>query len=52
MASLPDRLQQILAVHGLFIRHVVESSQTPGGEQDLETLLHNAEQNGWESNCC
>jgi len=47
MASLPDRQQQMLAVHGPFIRHVVESSQTPGREQDLEALLQSAEQNGW-----
>ncbi len=47
MAPLPDRHQQMLAVHGPFIRQIVESSQTPGQEQDLETLLHTAEQNGW-----
>ncbi len=47
MAILPDRRQQMLAVHGPFIRQVVESSQTPGAQGDLELLLDTARQNGW-----
>lgn len=49
MFNLPDREQQILAVHGPFIRQLVEASQTPGREQDLETLLNSARENGWQA---
>lgn len=48
MFALPDRHQQMLAVHGPFIRQVVEASQTPGREAELDTLLTTAEQNGWK----
>ncbi len=47
MSSLPDREQQMLAVHAAFIRQLVESAQTPGREQDVETLLQSARENGW-----
>ena len=47
MFTLPDRHQQMLAVHGPFIRQVVEASQTPGRGAELDNLLTTAEQSGW-----
>lgn len=47
MFALADRHKQMLAVHGPFIRQVVEASQTPGREAELENLLATAEQSGW-----
>ena len=49
MHSLPERRQQMLAVHGPFIRQVVEASQTPGRQDDLELLLSTARHNGWDA---
>ncbi len=49
MSIIPNRQEQILAVHGPFIRQVVETSQIVGREQDLETLLSTAQQNGWQA---
>ena len=49
MPSSTDRHQQMLAVHGNFIRAVVEASQAPGREKELQALLSGAEQNGWVS---
>ncbi len=48
MSITPNHQEQILAVHGPFIRQVVETSQIVGREQDLETLLSTAQQNGWQ----
>jgi hypothetical protein len=47
MFTVPDRYQQMLAVHGPFIRQVVESSQLPGRKAELDNLLATAEQSGW-----
>jgi len=49
MPSLPDREQQILAVHGAFIRQLVEFSRMPDRQQDMQTLLASAEHNGWQA---
>jgi hypothetical protein len=49
MATSPNRQEQMLAVHGPFIRQVVEASQIAGREQELETLLSTAQQNGWQA---
>lgn len=48
MHSLPDRHQQMLAVHGPFIRQVVEASLAPGKQQDVEMLLNTALESGWD----
>lgn len=49
MSIIPNHQEQILAVHGPFVRQVVETSQIVGREQDLETLLSTAQQNGWQA---
>lgn len=43
MSPIPDRHQQMLAVHGPFIRQVVEASQMPGRDSELDNLLATAE---------
>jgi hypothetical protein len=48
MPSMPDHQQQILAIHGQFVRQLVEACQTPGRERDVATLLQSAQENGWE----
>jgi hypothetical protein len=47
MSPLPDRKQQIISVHAPFIRQVVELSQDQSRQEDLETLLRSATENGW-----
>ncbi len=49
MPSMPDRQRQILAVHGPFIRQVVEFSQRPERRRDLDSLLASAESSGWQA---
>ena len=49
MSSMPDRQRQILAVHGPFIRQLVEFSRMPERQQDVQTLLGSAESNGWRA---
>jgi len=49
MPSMPDRERQILAVHGPFIRQLVEFSQMPDRRQDVEALLNSAESSGWQA---
>lgn len=49
MSIIPSRQEQIRAVHGPFIRQVVEASQIVGHEQALEVLLSTAQQNGWQA---
>ena len=49
MSTIPNRLEQMLAVHGPFIRQVVEASQIAGREGELETLLSTARQSGWQA---
>jgi hypothetical protein len=49
MLIIPNRQEQMLTVHGPFIRQVVEASQIAGREQELETLLSTARQNGWQT---
>ena len=49
MPTLLSRHEQMLAVHGPFIRQVVEASQTTGREQEVETLLSTAQQSGWQA---
>jgi len=48
MTSLPDRKQQIVAVHAAFIRRVVELGKSESGRTQLERLLQTAIENGWE----
>jgi hypothetical protein len=48
-ATLPSRREQILAVHGGFVRKLVEAAQTPGMERELELLLAGAQQQGWHA---
>ena len=45
--NLPDRHQQIITMHAAFINQVVQTSQNPAQQQDYETLLKSAEDNGW-----
>lgn len=49
MTSIPDRRQQILAVHGHFIRQLVEFALTPDRQQDVERLLSSASASGWQA---
>jgi hypothetical protein len=42
-----DRNEQIRSIHADFIRQVVETCTNPERRQDLDKLLHAAEQNGW-----
>jgi len=49
MSTQLSRREQMLAVHGPFIRQVVEASRTPEREQDLEMLLESARQSGWQA---
>jgi hypothetical protein len=44
---LPSRRQQILAVHGPFVRRLVEAALTPGMEREVDLLLASAQQQGW-----
>ena len=45
----PDKQQQIIATHAAFIRQVVQFLGDHDHLGDLETLLTNAEQNGWQA---
>lgn len=45
----PDKHQQIVATHAAFIRQVVESIGNPERGPNLDTLLSQAEQNGWHA---
>jgi len=47
MSRLPDREQQIIMMHAPFIRQLVQSSQDPSRQEDVETLLRTAAENGW-----
>lgn len=47
MPPLPDRHQQIITMHAPFIRQLVECSQDPARQGDVETLLRTAADNGW-----
>lgn len=49
MTEIPDRHEQIRLVHAQFIRQVVETCANPDRQQDLETLLNNAERSGWQA---
>ena len=49
MSTLLSRQEQMLAVHGPFIRQVVEASRIAGRERELETLLATAQQSGWQA---
>lgn len=49
MSTISRRHEQMLAVHGPFIRQVVEASRIAGREQELELLLSSAQQNGWKA---
>lgn len=49
MPELPDRHQQIRLVHAEFIRQVAESVQRPEQTQTLNSLLQQAEQQGWQA---
>ena len=45
----PDKRQQIIATHAAFIRQVVEFLGGSDRRAELEALLNNAEQNGWQA---
>ncbi len=47
MPMIANNQEQILTMHGPFIRQVVETSQIAGREPELETLLSTARHNGW-----
>ncbi len=46
--QFPDKQQQIIATHAAFIRQAVEFLGNADRRAELETLLNNAEQNGWQ----
>jgi hypothetical protein len=48
MSRLPDRQQQIITMHAPFIRQLVQCSQDPARQGDVETLLRTAAENGWD----
>jgi hypothetical protein len=48
MNRLPDRQQQIITMHAPFIRQLVQCSQDPARQGDVETLLRTAAENGWD----
>jgi len=47
MSELPNREQQVLAVHAEFIIKVVQSSQDFSRHSELDELLNFAQKNGW-----
>jgi hypothetical protein len=49
MPEFPDRHEQIRLVHAEFIRQVVQSCARPDQQQAFETLLAQAEQQGWSA---
>jgi hypothetical protein len=49
VADIPDRHEQIRRVHARFICQVVEACGAPDRRQDLEILLNEAAQSGWQA---
>ncbi|HEX9627437.1 MAG TPA: hypothetical protein VGA00_10920 [Acidiferrobacterales bacterium] len=47
MAALPEKTEQIRQAHAGLIHRVVIACQNPGQVPDLETILKQAEDNGW-----
>jgi len=47
MPTLPNRQQQIVIIHAVFIRRVVELGQDPAQRPELEKVLETASANGW-----